>query len=283
MFFCEISYKILSTGQSIGCLVIAKSTQSSRNKRIITMNKFTKAGIVCAALTLVSQGAFAQTGNLILGFTGNSAVTDTTFGIGSLPTTSISTGTLSSGLSAFTSEGVFGNGGLQSSPIIDISVARTSSSLDNGLQGSTAPSTGSTAGTALNSAWSDINSITIGSGVASFTANSYSANTVAPNPPAITSTVYGQTGNNSSLVANGNAMDIYSLTEVPASGRNPATISIAYVGEFDVLNESGTATWEFDPAGVTPSAVPEPTTYGILAGAGLLALALRRKVSAKNA
>jgi hypothetical protein len=249
------------------------------------MKNITKAAILSAAVALVCQGAYAATDDLILGFTGNSATTDTTFNLGTFSTTSISTGTLGalSG-SPFTSSGVFGftaqNGASQGTGI-DVSVARTGSNAGSVKGTESAPAVFSGA-TTLAAANSDVKSIIIGSGTTSFTGNSYSANTVAANPPAQNDSVFSDDNGVSSLVANGTTMDIYQLTIGPSSGHLAVKDVVTYVGELELFNTGGVESYVFDPSGVS-AAVPEPATYGALAGAGLLALSLRRQFRRSNA
>jgi hypothetical protein len=247
------------------------------------MNKLTKAVLLGATVALAGQGAYAQTGDLILGFTGNSATTDTTFDLGSLSTTAITTGTLDAGgLSGFTFSGVmgnFGNSGTQGSGI-DLSVARTGST-SIGLQGSESAPVAPVA-SSLPAAINDAGSIIRGSGVPSFTLNSYSANTTIVVPGTDTSTFYASDGNYSTLVGNGTAMDIFSETQGAAAGRGGVTpVTVTYVGQLDLTLGASGDSYEFIPANI--SAVPEPAAYGLMAGAGLLALALRRRFNAKNA
>jgi hypothetical protein len=247
------------------------------------MKNLTKAAVLSAAVALAGQGAYAATGDLILGFTGNSAATDTTFNLGSLSSSTISTGNLSSGLNSFASSGVMGyfGSGSTAGNGIDISVTRAGSTAI-GLQGTESAPPAPPTATTLGGAIADVSAIQIGSGVASFTGNSYSANTVAANPGVQNDSVFSDNGGNSSLVANGTVMDIFSETIGTGSGRGSVPTTVAYVGQLDLFNLGGAANYEFIPAGFV-AAVPEPSTYGIIAASGLLALALRRKFSPKNA
>ncbi len=249
------------------------------------MKNLTKAAILGAAVALVCQGAYAATDDLILGFTGNSASTDTTFNLGSLSTSTVSAGTLGN-VSGFASVGVFGataqNGNTPGTGI-DLSVARAGLN-PSSSQGTEAAPTGPASATTLASANPDVKAIIIGSGVASFSANSYSANTVPPNPPAQNDSVFSDDGLNSSLVANGASvsLDIFKMVEGTGVGRGAVPTIVTYVGELILSNVGGVESYVFDPNGVS-TAVPEPAAYGAIAGAGLLALSLRRQFRRSNA
>lgn len=56
--------------------------------------------------------------------------------------------------------------------------------------------------------------------------------------------------------------------------------SFNYLGDIQLTETGSSVSVVFDPASV---AVPEPSTYGLIAGAGLLAVSLRNKLSRKNA
>lgn len=87
------------------------------------------------------------------------------------------------------------------------------------------------------------------------------------------------TGNPESLLVNGDAtLTLYYSTTISGIGHNAD--AWAELGTLTIDANSGVDTISY--AGVD-SSVPEPTTYGIFAGAGLLLLALRRQFSAKIA
>jgi hypothetical protein len=95
------------------------------------------------------------------------------------------------------------------------------------------------------------------------------------------------TGGNVENIANlpaaaGGATTAYSALweQTPGTtGRSGVASVDTYLGYFTFNGGND----ELDFTSVNPSAVPEPTTYGLLAGAGLLAVALRRQFRSQNA
>lgn len=71
---------------------------------------------------------------------------------------------------------------------------------------------------------------------------------------------------------------LWEATET-GSGRTKATTAWQEIGTFTINANTDTVSF----TGADVSAVPEPSTYGLLAGAGLLVVALRRNFSVKNA
>lgn len=73
-------------------------------------------------------------------------------------------------------------------------------------------------------------------------------------------------------------LDIYSATDV--NHGSSANNAFGYVGDIEItvdnVGDTVTAVWD-------PVAVPEPATFGLLAGFGVLALGLRNQFSRKNA
>jgi hypothetical protein len=90
----------------------------------------------------------------------------------------------------------------------------------------------------------------------------------------------GQVGNPMGvLVSDGHGgvtlnLDLYEDNNTSTTGRN-----FIYQGYFNLDVNGSSDTLTFDPV----AAVPEPGTYGMLAGAGLLLVAVRRQFTAKNA
>ena len=64
------------------------------------------------------------------------------------------------------------------------------------------------------------------------------------------------------------------------SGKNKVNTGVFTYEGFFTFNDNGTPSLTFTPAAA--SAVPEPSTYGLIAGAGLLMVSLRRQLSRKS-
>ena len=86
----------------------------------------------------------------------------------------------------------------------------------------------------------------------------------------------GIAGNPMTTLSSGMAsLTLYESTLAGGRGETPSAWS--EIGTFNI--NANDSTWSFNGVNV----VPEPSTYSILAGAGLLFLALRRRVRSKNA
>lgn len=265
------------------------------------MKHLKKAAIIAAGAALVTQAAQAGSpaGDLILGFTqvGNSSGNDYTIDLGSAATITSTPGTTdyssSFSLSTFNSTfssassanaGVVGGNNLggQGSEVWTTQV-RTGSNPSSSAGTETHPTKPTTQG-GVENAGSLVPAVTIGTPAQADPGGlSWSENiSTAPgqNGSAVNSFVkyLGTSTAHVNPMANiGSSLllveDLWSET-LPASG----TANWVYDGFFtlDFTNPSSPLI-EF----TSPVAVPEPATYGLLAGAGLLALSLRRQL--KNA
>jgi hypothetical protein len=164
--------------------------------------------------------------------------------------------------------------------------------------GSTAPTSQSTS--TVKSAGGIANTIggtgTAGSGgvVASSVATSFTAavakdyQTDGTGASSIYSTLYGLSGNSGTPMQLLGASDKITLDLWAISGKSSgqtvqgatlASDTWTYEGDIVVDLTGTTATYDYDPM----SAVPEPSTYGIIAGAGLLILCLGNQLRRKTA
>jgi hypothetical protein len=267
------------------------------------MNKITKAAVVSAALALLAQGAYAQqvnSGDLALGFTGNanSPAHDYILDLGSLATLNASPLTitdLSSQLSLTTFNQTFasitgtsvgaveGVGNGVAGDNVAYGKLRSGSTAE-GVQGSETTPTKITSHSTITSAAGQVNGLFTGTPATSGNPNTFAAESVQGTAGTIASDVSASIINtigSSGILA----LDIFGEVRQSGSGQN--STGFVYEGQLDLnlsaynSSSTGTAaagTLEYIPAGFTPtSAVPEPTTYGVLAGAGLLVLGLRRQ------
>jgi hypothetical protein len=267
------------------------------------MKRFTKTALMAVGVALASQGARAQTanpGDLILGFTqvGNTSGNDYVIDLGSSFLSTPGVTVLSGDVSASTFHSTFSftagnpvNGGVvggnntggQGTEVWTTTL-RSGSNPATSPGTETKPAKPGTQG-AVTLAAATPTGVTLGtpsqndSGLGSWT-QQISAD---PTHPGTVSGSFTATLGNS---AN------------PLRAFNPAGNTGNRVLTEDLWNEtlpaSGTAVWTYqgfftlDFSGssplvtfTSPVAVPEPSTYGILAGAGLLVLSLRRQL--KNA
>jgi PEP-CTERM motif len=252
------------------------------------MNKFAKLAVVSAALALVAQAAQAAPDDIIIPFSAPGVANDYILNVGQY-------------------SAVVGAAQAASAPI-DLSSSFSASSFSTAFSGAAAGSVtmaaigGSTVGVGADSF---LTQLRVGSPAANTAGSSLGGQTTVTQP-ALQSTANAlATG----LVSQGNASSWTTLqpTFVNGVGINPsAAISgttiqedlyqevdafvgsgktrhlqgtWAYEGYFSL--DTGAGTLSFTPNDV--SAVPEPTTYGVLAGAGLLALSLRRQLNGKQA
>jgi PEP-CTERM motif len=114
---------------------------------------------------------------------------------------------------------------------------------------------------------------------ASSTAGGWSALVAAAPGTSAAGTVAQFTANPLALTASGMIAEELYETTLTASGRSTVPTPWADLGQFTVNTTTGSVIWQ----GANFQAVPEPATYGAFAGAGLLALSLRRQLSRKNA
>jgi hypothetical protein len=96
-------------------------------------------------------------------------------------------------------------------------------------------------------------------------------------PKFATGTFYGDTGiNPDSAIGNGGAL--YEDLWYNSNGSSSVKTPFIYAGFFTLDLTGNTPSLTF-----TPAAVPEPSTLGILGGAGLLLLSFRRRLGSKKA
>ncbi len=256
------------------------------------MKKFTSAVILTAAVALANQAAQAQvnSGDLVIGFTSASAATDYVVDLGSLSsfsTTSITQlGSLISqnqinttfgGINGVNVGAIAGNPSQAGPGDFAATTLLRLGGNAVGVQGTeSAPAT--PGGNGVTGAGTDAISLSLGT---PSPANAFSFSTQA-NP-----LTAGGFANNlatsplSTVSGSTISEDIFESTRLPVSGRSTPATPFAYLGQLDLDLSGSSPSLEFVPAGF--SAVPEPGTYGLLAGTGLLALALRRQFISKNA
>jgi hypothetical protein len=138
--------------------------------------------------------------------------------------------------------------------------------------------TGTPLAGALQNAAAKLGGSTIGE-YASSTLGGWSANVASAPGVTTASTVSAYTANPLALTSSGILSEqIYESLTTP-NGRSTVVGPWTDLGTLSVNTTTGAITWQ----GINFSAVPEPSTYGALAGAGLLAVSLRRQFSRKNA
>ena len=256
-----------------------------------------KVALLAALGLTVAVAAQAQTpvaNDLVLGFTSTApgVTSDYIVDLGQLPTAQNTQ--IGSGVSLATLSSVFGsalangqvNAGIVGGTAAGSKAAFTTT-LDNGT--GTATVAGSTAPiSASKSQLSQVGSI----------ATSLTTGVVSQNPVgqigfftsvAETPTTVGSANNNVASDLGSNPLSTIGTSEIitldlwknaGTAATGTAVTGWQYEGDIQIDLSGTTASVVFDPAA---SSVPEPTTYGLLAGAGLLVVSLRNKLARKNA
>jgi hypothetical protein len=240
------------------------------------MKRITQVALSVAAVILGGQVAQAQVnpGDLVLGFTSPGAVNDYVVDLGSVSALQAAGGTTSLGsrinmsvlLSTFggslnnVSAGVYyGVGNAAAGDYAGISV----------LGGGPVPSKPS-GGNNVTAAATAANSTALGV-VAVGNTLSFSYNASVSNP----GTVANNLGLSPSQLLNGSTvvLDLYESARLPRVGLSTPASNFYLDGSLTLNFSGANALADFSPA----TAVPEPSTSGLLATAGLLALVLRRQ------
>lgn len=264
--------------------LVALVREKPKNRKRKKMNNFSKVAVVTAALALVAQGAKAGNPNdLILGLSDTAATQDYVIDLGQV-----------SGFIGDTS--VKDLSGDLTTSTFNSDFSSTLSTLTAGVVGGTSASTGNSyittvrasAGTpsSANSLTPPATSIANGGSMSSATAKA-----IGNNAEGIT---LGSSANN---VTGSWTVSEIGFAQTQASFNPNTTISgTVYEDLWQTKNsnagtESYLGYFTFNFSGSTPVvtwtsaavAVPEPATYGCLAGAGLLVVALRRQLGQKVA
>jgi len=254
------------------------------------MKNLTKAVILSAAVALTSQVSQAQ---FFLGFTSGTAANDYIINLGDLSTFST---TAITDLSGLVSLSQFGSGGV--TPVATasagavfaksaigtvvgdagaVTLARTGNNA-LGTQG-TESAQAQVSGGSISSATSEISLLSAGvvsagtiasPNTSSFTyqGSAVAAGSVAQDLNATASHV---------MVGGKITEDVFSATRTSAATRGTTSTPFGFIGSLLIDLSGSSPVVEYIPAGFS-AAVPEPATYGLIAGAGLLLLSLRRQL-----
>jgi hypothetical protein len=250
----------------------------------------------CVALfTQVARAQNPSPGDLVLGFTGNplaGVTADYVVDLGALSSLSssqishlggaINLGQFGTGgtpaIGSMNVGVIFGQGSAQTGDFAGLSQLRTGSSAAGVVGSEAAPATPSGGGfvTQADSAAASLLLGTPGNGnTFSFTGQ---GNTLTPGGFANVLGVNPLVSMPGSTIA----LDLFETTRLASTGRTTPASPFTYIGTLN-LNLSGpSAVADFTPAGFV-AAVPEPSTYGLVAGAGLLIVSLRRQLCGAKA
>jgi hypothetical protein len=259
------------------------------------MNKLTKVALITVASGLGVIGARAQnpSGDLILGFTSPTATLDYVVDLGNISSLGDRSTHHQGGLIDLNQWGgpghtfgtvsgtftgvMFGQQVGQPGDIAGISVIRngaTFNPLNPAAGGSDVlPGLNPPSGNSVTGAGTDVNSVLLGNPAltAGFSFTSQSAI-----GPAGTFANLLQWDPRSQFNGTTIALDLFSSTRLPNAGRSTVASSYSYFGTL-VLDLTGpNAVADF-------TAVPETSTYGMIAGAGLLLVLLRRQFAGAKA
>lgn len=275
------------------------------------MNKLTKTAIVAAGFALAAQGAFATGGDLILSVNDNSASpagsTEFTMDLGSLTSIEalgpngdlngfVSTfngyndANLTAGLNIGAVGGLTGQGGALNPGIgnyLLITAQRTGggSYTSQGTEANPSPTPNASEISGAGSIAAG--TITQGNNVS--TSGSASFSTLIAQTPSLgganaTKNWVEQGGDNplTSMTGSSIVLDVFQDKQT-TKGSTGAVTGYQYIGDLTFTYDptganAATLTWDAE----SPS-VPEPTTYGLFAGVGLLVLSVRRQLTGKIA
>jgi hypothetical protein len=266
--------------------IVNKKTQTQN------MNKLAKAAVVVAGLALVSQVAQAANNDLLLGFTGNGASSDyvinlgnasSVVGVGSGSVVNLSSDfNLSTFNSTFSSVNgtMMGVGGGTSSlnPVFFYTQNRglagdSSAALSGTPPTQTAGNVSAEAGyfNGVIGAFSSLGSAGGSATIANNDPNSFTSKVTSGAPGSL---LGDKSLADSSAIGSGVIYeDLWEATKV---GTTSSKWTYTGYFTFDTTGSSPLLTF-------TAAAVPEPSTYGLLGGAGLLVVAARRQFNRKNA
>ena len=274
------------------------------------MNKIIKSTMLAAGAVLVTQGAHAQfaNGDLLLGFTtsgsANEFVADlgnfsSVVGVGGTTPVNLSSDVNGgNGLTSFSSVFASGPNGLNvgvaggnnsfGASSIYVTAARIGGAGNPAVAGSSTPTslahTPGKAGIAAVASMDSASGLSLSGGQSGVFARAGNAagyswfNGLENLTPPVGTSYLESTGYNPDSTASGSVvfLDLYGTPSTSSSG----TYNFSYQGYFTFDDSGASPTLTFTPAA---TAVPEPSTYGIIAGAGLLLVCLRNRIGEKAA
>jgi hypothetical protein len=271
----RVAAHVCILGEANRCVSRQKEA-NKKTKSKSTMNKFTKIAVVAALAAMAAQGLRAQTapgGDLILGFTSTSSSSDYVVDLGAIPTVPTDLGSAIN-LSQFGTGGAPSIGNMSVGVMFGKAVGTPGDfaglSVPHGTAAPPTPS-GNNVSAAVNDALSVIigtpgnTTLTSFTGQSAFLTAGTFANSLGADPRVV-------------MPGTSIVLDIYESTRLANSGRTTVASAFSLIGTLSLDLSGPTAHAEF-----TPTAVPEPSTYGLIAGAGLLLVVLRRRLSSQRA